>query len=91
MKYVMLMRRGTIGNHYFPVIFPKTGVHSDVAEAVISMPGMSEYSPVSAGEITTGFGLSCHGYSETLGLSAEPDRDTQIIQMNDYGAGMSWD
>lgn len=85
MKYVMFKRELPNLTHYVPVIFPNTGVHSDIAAAIISMPGMSEFKPVSAGEVTLGFEINCSGHSTTLELASDPEHDQYVIAMNDYG------
>lgn len=91
MKYVMFFVEGELINQAIPVIFPNVLVHEDVAEAVKTMPGMQNAKPISAGEVT--FNpvdcAHCDGRSDTLDLASRGERDSRIINLNDYGAGLS--
>ncbi len=93
MKYIMLKETSNVGVCYVPIIFPSALVHSDVADAMIKSLEVTAkgrtISVDSAGELSLfGTDFVCHGSSETLGICANSERDTQIIKMNDYGGGL---
>lgn len=83
MKYVMFSKVGKTLTHHVPIIFPSTMVHADVAAAIA--PLLEGFEITSAGETNGNLGASCYGSSETLGLSADSERDSAVIAMNDYG------
>lgn len=87
MKYIMYRRRMDQHLcHYVPVVFPASLVHADVNSFFIAQPAMIGYEAVSAGECNVGLGATCHGRSTTMGLKSDPERDGNIIAMNDYGS-----
>lgn len=88
MKYVMFAKNmGDDLEHYVPIIFPNNLVHIMIADAMTASEAPLEgYMPVSAGEISP-FDMKCFGYSSTLKMSADEERDSRICRMNDYGAG----
>lgn len=83
MKYVMFTKRGKALTHHVPIIFPATMVHAQVAAAIA--PLLEGFEVTSAGDVNANLGATCHGFSETLGLSADVERDSSVIAMNDYG------
>lgn len=90
MKYVVFKRqlRGLTVLH--PVIFPNHLVHADVAED-LTKPGASlaGWKVDSAGSVSLFMEPMCNGLSETLGVRSKPERDSRLIRMNDYGAGLA--
>lgn len=89
MKYVILRTPGKNGRE-FPIIFPNDLSHDQVAHAVIpGCPELYRAKVVSAGEIPSfSLGGPCHGRSVTLNLKSREERDTAMIRMRDYNAGM---
>lgn len=89
MKYVMFRRKRTNGMvDLFPVIFPNHLIHAHMARTMMR-GALRGWEPDSAGHINFVTGaFVCQGESETLGLPSQPQRDTNIIRMNDYGAGL---
>ena len=86
MKYIMFERKmsNTLIEN-IPIIFSKTLVHADVAEAISTMMKDKydvDLTPVSAGEIYLDV-KSVGDRSDTLQLFANPN-DRQTIQMIDY-------
>jgi hypothetical protein len=80
--------KGLIIRH--PIIFPAQLVHADVAKMLTCDIGpLAGFKPISAGEVSLFRVDTVNGSSSTLGLKADPKRDTYIISMNDYGGGMS--
>lgn len=71
-----------------PIIFPNELVHADIAEYIRDMLKHThgwKAKIVSAGEINLGMFVNCHGSSSTLEISAQPEIDNNVINMNDYG------
>lgn len=92
MKYVMFRKKDKELSIYHPVIFPNHMIHADVAEYThyaLPIP-LIGWEVVSSGEYNVMTG-DCSGKSESLNLKSNPERDTYIIRMNDYGGGMTAD
>lgn len=89
MKYIIFEKRMKTLTICHPIIFPNNLVHADIAQYLIIGP-LNGFKPIRAGEVTFMNGIAvCFGKSETLGLSSDPVRDSHIINMNDYGGGLS--
>jgi hypothetical protein len=86
MKYVMFKKEMDGMTHYVPIIFPNSLVHDMVAAAVMAMV-IPDYTVASAGECNANLGAKCYGRSSTLDIDSDPERDSHIVAMNDYGAG----
>ena len=75
-----------------PIIFPDELVHEDVANSLhhvlLEHYGQKENSVISAGFISVGLILSCHGRSETLGIESRGIVDETLIRQYDYMHGL---
>ncbi|CAB4194487.1 hypothetical protein UFOVP1254_84 [uncultured Caudovirales phage] len=92
MKYIVISAANKSGEHRFPFIFPNNLVHSHVAKVMTLLVSLMfptrDVTVTSAGEINAiEFSGECFGKSTTLGLESKPVEDTQLVRMNDYGAG----
>lgn len=88
MKYVMFeIKHGSLTRRV-PIIFPNELVHAEISMYVRKMlkdvHGW-DAKTVSAGDVNFAMDCHCSGSSETLGISAQPDIDNNVINMNDYG------
>lgn len=82
MKYIMLKQtRGKV-NYYYPIIFPNSLAHDDVADAMKKVIKGTEVH--SAGEVSCFDAGEAHGQSSTLKKFAD-DNDTYRIRYADYG------
>lgn len=91
MKYIMIKEKTTHYERMIPVIFPEMLVHKDVYESILHMMYLTndddnEYELVSAGFYN--IGDKCSGYSESLKIQSEPERDTMIIDTYNYTHGL---
>lgn len=86
MKYVMMQWAEKDIVFEYPILFPNTLVHADVAEAMKSViPGAVV---ISAGDLSsTTFHGHCSGESTSLGLKSRP-QDTEILKYHDYLHGV---
>lgn len=95
MKYVVLtVAKGRDTKYRFPIIFPNNLVHDHVAKAVGLLLQLmfiqSKVTVTSAGEVNSmDFAGECYGDSESCGVKSKGVEDTQLIKLNDYGAGVS--
>ena len=85
MKYIMFEGKFGTAKAHFPGLFSNNLVHAEVAKALATMQHFGHFKPVSAGEVTHGLDMDCHGESTTLGLKSHPERDTAVLNMIDYG------
>jgi len=90
-KYVVLTVSGKNHTMRFPIIFPNNLVHDHVAKAVGLLLNLMfpryNVNVTSAGEVNSmDFGGKAYGKSESCRVSSKKT-DTQLIRMNDYGAG----
>ena len=69
-----------------PIIYPDILVHSDVAEAMLKVPGMEKFKPISAGSCTL-MACSCEGGSSTLKLKSRKG-DHNLINNYPYWHGI---
>lgn len=77
----------------YPIIFPNTLVHAHVAKVMELLLGLlfprSTVTVTSAGELNSAdITAQCYGESTSIGVKSKPTEDTQLVIMNDYGAGM---
>jgi hypothetical protein len=86
MKYIVFAREINTLVVHTPVIFPSMLVHKMVADDLLAGT-MKGWRVDSAGEISP-LGMECHGESDTLNVASKPERDTRLILMNDYNAGL---
>lgn len=91
MKYIVFVKRAKALTIHVPVIFPNMLVHADVAKMLTCDIGpLAGYKADSAGECYTyGHDFMCHGESTTLRLKANPQRDSRLLYLADYGELMS--
>jgi hypothetical protein len=88
MKYIMLRLTQGETVRDIPILFPEYLVHSQVASALKTLPGLELAEPVAAGSFSSlGLAPKCHGESETLNLSCRPE-DSDNIHLHDYFYGM---
>lgn len=82
MKYVMM--EDTNGGKV-PIIFPDALVHVEVAELAAVLMGSSgrRVQAVSAGFVSLGLNIECHGESESLGDMKAKDTDAAYIALGD--------
>lgn len=85
MKYIMFKQQMDDIDKLIPIIFPNDLVHEDVAKA-LQQSVLEDCSIVSAGIINP-LNLKAEGGSETLNIESNPEIDSHVIKMNDYGAG----
>lgn len=86
MKYVMLKIESGDMAQELPFIFPNQLVHSDIAAALESVPGMEGAKVVAAGECHVQ--SKCSGRSTTMNLSSRGKRDSENINTIDYCHGL---
>ncbi len=84
MKYIMFVKPQKHLTLFIPIIFPNLLVHSDMRDILCKDSSFADCSVRSAGFLA--MDGQAHGESESLGVKSHPD-DTDIIAMNDYGAG----
>ncbi len=85
MKYIMFKQQMDDIDKLIPIIFPNDLVHEDVAKA-LQQSVLEDCSIASAGFINP-LNLKAEGGSETLNIESNPEIDSHVIKMNDYGAG----
>ena len=95
MKYIILQTvvSNTVDvTREYPIVFPNSLVHSDVAEhmqhLLLREHGVTSIA-VAAGDLNlVGLNLNCSGKSETLNLDSREDIDSALISMHDYYHGI---
>jgi hypothetical protein len=88
MKYVMLKKVVDGREHRFPIIFPNTLSHDEVAAIAKCLPDVEDADVVSAGECLVQ--AACSGRSVTLNISSRDD-DSFLVSNADYINGMNED
>lgn len=96
MKYVILDAPYRDGLRYrVPVVFSEFLIHAEVAEALKRCEGMHSSKPVSAGFCDMDpegiDGWKCYGKSESLGLKALPEEDSETLGYLDQGTPQIYD
>lgn len=87
MKYLVLSCKSGSLTLEVPVLFPNI-VAQHVA-AALSAHNLAYPHVVAAGEVSSAdCAVSCHGSSKTLGVDSRGARDSSLIHMVDYGAGI---
>lgn len=84
MKYIIIVRdlgRGTLVA--YPILFPNMLVHADVAKNMLR--GELRGCKVDSAGFLSCIDHTCYGRSESLNIDSKPERDSNIIQMLDYG------
>ena len=96
MKYIVVSAIKRKGENEsvirYPFVFPNNLVHANVAKVMCLLISLMHLKRdvlvTSAGDVnSTDFTGECSGKSDTLNLKSAKG-DTNLLSMNDYGAGM---
>jgi hypothetical protein len=89
MKYIVIQIPLSGVVRELPVLFPNLLVHSDVLEAMLSMPYLANGKGVAAGEFSSlDLDIQCAGTSVSTGLASRKT-DGDLIAMMDYCHGVT--